>query len=205
MIKIIRYFHRNEIPLLLQIVTSSTVKCSKFKIVDNKLYQQAFDEEKWTNCEMLFRIAELDEQFSEYVISTIMNAHKIVPAIKTSDPYESQTYGVKLGGKIEGIVSALVNKILYENNENGNIGIFDFVATLLYRIVKAHAFHNGNKRTAILSISYILNAFGFYIVWANKSEIYIKVWEDLMILIASSSNMEKEITAKIKEKLIKST
>lgn len=164
MIKIISYFCIHEIPLLKELIINSASKCSKFKFLNNKLYQNPRNSEDWVVCEVYFQKTNLDEGFCKYVISTIMNAHRIVPSIKTSDPNEPQTYGTKIEGKIEGIVYALLDKIFYANKENDDFGVFDFVASLLYRIVKAHAFHNGNKRTAILSISYLLNAFGYYIV-----------------------------------------
>ncbi|GHU31425.1 hypothetical protein FACS1894166_02850 [Bacilli bacterium] len=110
----------------------------------------------------------VSEDLGNEIIDTIYKTHDLIPDIPTSDPDEEQTYGVKVKGAIEAVVISLANKYHYENR-----GIFTFISELLIRITNVHAFHNGNKRTAIVSISRILETFGYYLIWSQSSKAYI--------------------------------
>lgn len=167
------------------------------------LFQQNFGSNEFSQCEFNLNWIQLDFNFRKLIVDTIYKAHEIVPEIKTSEEYESQIYGVKIQGAIESEVDSLTNRYYYEDYETTSLGIIDFVSTLLHRLVKRHIFHNGNKRTALLTIAYLLNQFGFYIYSANDSSIYIKKWEKFMLEVANNDKEETLAVAEIK-KVIKS-
>jgi death-on-curing family protein len=103
---------------------------------------------------------ELNENLANQIAKLIYDSHKKVHLISTSNPKEEQDYSIQFKGKIEIVVESLVNKYSYDDN---NKGILEFISILLIRIARAHAWHNGNKRTAIISIHKILESFGYFI------------------------------------------
>lgn len=181
-----------------KIIYDSPKKCNIFEISDNG---ELLQNKKLV--EFNFLKINFDEKFSDFLIVLIHWVHKeIVPTIKTSEKYESQHYGVKHEGKIESVIEAVVNRFFYLEKRD----LFDFISILLFRITKAHAFHNGNKRTAIIFISHLLSMSGFYIVWSSKNDKYIQEWEKFMIEISSAqNNEEEEKVKKIKKRFINAT
>jgi death-on-curing family protein len=114
---------------------------------------------RWNELEIKMQKMEMNEKFANQIIKLIYAVHEIVPTIRTSDIAESQDYSVQFSQKIEGVVTSLVNMFSYENK-----GILEFISLLLIRIARAHAWHNGNKRTAIVSVSKLLSTLGYYII-----------------------------------------
>ena len=160
------YILHNEIDeATKKLILNTPKKCSIFKINNQELF---FKNKK---VELCFLKLNITEKLCNEIINLVYNSHKEVPKIKTSEKFEGQQYGVKTKGKIEGIVNGLFQKICYCSSEYDDI--FDIVSILLFRLTKAHAFHNGNKRTALLSISRILKMFGFYISWSSNNQKYI--------------------------------
>lgn len=188
-----------------QIIINTSMKCSVFKFEGNELYQD--------NKKIFFKFEKVlfNEDLYQNLVKLIHWIHsEIVPQIKTSNKYESQEYGVKHEGKIESVIYSIIIKFMNLEDNNEKKDLFDFVSILLFRITKAHAFHNGNKRTAILFVSYLLNSFGFYILWSSynddKNNKYIKEWEGFMIEISKQeNNKENEIIYNIKNKIVQST
>lgn len=192
-----------DISLFEEIFEKTPKRCSLYKLKNSILFQQNFGSNEFSQCEFNLNWIQLDINFRKLIVDTIYKAHEIVPEIKTSEEYESQIYGVKIQGAIESEVDSLTNRYYYEDYETTSLGIIDFVSTLLHRLVKRHIFHNGNKRTALLTIAYLLNQFGFYIYSANDSSIYIKKWEKFMLEVANNDKEETLAVAEIK-KVIKS-
>lgn len=190
---------QSDVLLFFEIYNETPKKCRLYKMINGVLHQKIFDSDKFYKCEFRLNQIELDDKFIKLIVDTIYKAHKIVPEIKTSDEFEPQTYGVKLDGAIESEVGSLTNRYFYENLSLTPLGILDFISTLLLRLVKRHIFHNGNKRTAILTIAYLFNQFGFYIYQAKNNDIYIKDWEDFMLNIADSNENETIAVEKIKQ------
>lgn len=182
-----------DVSLFEEIFEETPKRCSLYKLENNILFQKDFETNVFLQCEFRLNIIQIDINFRKLIVDTIYKAHKIVPDIKTSEEFESQTYGVKIKGAVESEVDSLTNRYYYEDYNTTSFGILDFVSTLLHRIVKRHIFHNGNKRTALITIAYLLNQFGFYIYRADNNNDYIKEWEDFMLEVADSN--EKEILA----------
>lgn len=191
----------SDVLLFSEIYDATPKKCRFYKMINGVLNQKNFDSDEFYKCEFQLNQIELDNKFTKLIVDTIYKAHKIVPEIKTSDVFEPQTYGVKLDGAIESEVDSLTYRYSYEDLSSTPLGILDFISTLLHRLVKRHIFHNGNKRTAILTIAYLLNQFGFYIYQAKNNDIYIKDWEEFMLNIADSNENEVIAVEKIKQKL----
>lgn len=190
----------------LKIINNSPkIASKKYESKNQSLFQKDFDGE-WKKCKLIIYKLEFNNDLSKKIIKLIFDTHEQIKNIKTSNLDEdSQEYGLMIGfqHKIDSVVNALVNKFSYQCEEKD---LFDFISVLLYRIIHAHAFNNGNKRTTLVSSANILKFFGFYIVWSSNFNKYIEEWQEFMLLIASSKEnkeCEDETIKKIKEKLLK--
>lgn len=119
-----------------------------------------------TKKEIIFRFIKLNfnEDFAKSIINSILEIHNnVVPNIKTSNELEIQEYGIMHKGNIEKLVYALIHKYMYYQDQEKNKDLFDFCSELLFKLTNEHIFYNGNKRTALITLSYVLSSFGFYL------------------------------------------
>ncbi len=138
-----------------QIISETPKRCSLFVMSpDHELY------EKGELVKVSLADVPFTEKLSDRIISIVLESHEQAKLIQTSNEFEPQQYGIKVPGKIEGVVSALVNKCSYDSSQ---YDLFDLLSILLFRLTKAHAFHNGNKRTSIITIARLLKICGFYL------------------------------------------
>ena len=90
--------------------------------------------------------------------------------------------GVDLG-KLESALNRITHWQLYENTEN----IFDIASLYAVAIAKAHAFLDGNKRTAMVTMLSYLKMQGV-IIKENQG------LDDVMVLVASSKMSMPELS-----------
>ncbi|WP_412032674.1 Fic family protein [Malacoplasma muris] len=173
--------------VILNIIIDTPNKCKLYEINSNGYYQLSKSQ---TNKQKIifkfwgFKNNEI-EKFYKYVVDYIYNAFNIIPNIKTSNQEEDNSYFIRHVGKIEQVVYALIDKYWDYGDQ------LKFVSELLINITHAHAFSNGNKRTALLSAWKVLDFFGLYLKFSGNKETYISNWEEFMINI-SSWNERKE-------------
>lgn len=90
----------------------------------------------------------------------------------------SKEQGLKGGvdlGKLESALNRIIHWQVYENTEN----IFDIAALYAVAIAKAHAFLDGNKRTAMVTMLSYLETQGIVIQENNGLD-------DIMVAVADS-------------------
>jgi prophage maintenance system killer protein len=73
------------------------------------------------------------EILANKIIEAIENAHKLVPSIKTNQ-IENQDYSVNHKGKLNAIITSIMNRLCYEEK----INIIDLVSEIVVRIARAH-------------------------------------------------------------------
>jgi hypothetical protein len=127
------YFEKKIDQSFIDNVLTNSENVSIFIKKDGELFSNSkfSDSQK---LEINMKCISLDQNFSNKLIELIHLVHEIIPSIKTSDLAESQDYSLQHKGKIEAVVSSLVNKFSYENK-----GLLEFVSLLLIRIARAHA------------------------------------------------------------------
>lgn len=107
----------------------------------------------------------------------ILKAHFLIIDFFSSSE-ENITYGVKdmnlLGSTLGRQIAGFGNYTKWKTYD-------ELCATLFYGIIKNHAFHDANKRTALLTLIYHLLKFGRVI------DVKQKYFEDLAVKIASNS------------------
>ena len=86
-------------------------------------------------------------------------------------------------GKLESALNRITHWQLYENTEN----IFDIASLYAVAIAKAHAFSDGNKRTAMVTMLSYLKMQGV-IIKENQG------LDDVMVLVASSKMSMSELS-----------
>lgn len=91
-------------------------------------------------------------------------------------------------GKLESALARIDNWILYENTDN----IFDIAALYAVAIAKAHAFPDGNKRTAMVTMLTYLDLQGIEIP-ANLG------LDDVMVDVASGQINFQQLSYHLKQ------
>ncbi len=134
------------------------------------------------------KISEKDYDES-YIITVddVLKAHYLICEYFENETGEQSLYGVKNYNLLSSAVArqsvSIGNVYKYKTN-------IDKAATVFYGLIKNHAFHDGNKRTALLSLLYFLYKIGRVptenqkrfeqlteIVAADKYESYNKAWK----------------------------
>ena len=94
-----------------------------------------------------------------YIISVedVLKAHYLICEYFESETGEQSLYGVRSFNLLSSAVArqSVSNGSVYKYKMN-----IDKAATVFYGLVKNHAFHDGNKRTALLSLLYFLYKIG---------------------------------------------
>ena len=94
-------------------------------------------------------------------------------------------------GKLQGALARIDNWILYENTDN----IFDIAALYAIAIAKAHAFPDGNKRTALVTLLTYLDLQGVEIPPNHHlDEVMVKVAAGEIDFLRLSAYLQKIAT-----------
>lgn len=143
----------------------------------------------------------IKNQNVEYITLTIDNMEQICDCItniiyhsfnqmQNLDNTENQQYFEKYNGKVSQIVYSLIDKYI----DNGNQ--IEMVCELLVRLIQAHTFSNGNKRTSLITISNVLNFFGLSLdIKENQIEDYVN------FMLNVSAYKEKDVRDSLYSKL----
>lgn len=143
----------------------------------------------------------IKNQNVEYITLTIDNMEQICDCItniiyhsfnqmQNLDNTENQQYFEKYNGKVSQIVYSLIDKYI----DNGNQ--IEMVCELLVRLIQAHTFSNGNKRTSLITISNVLNFFGLNLdIKENQIEDYVN------FMLNVSAYKEKDVRDSLYSKL----
>lgn len=102
----------------------------------------------------------LDKDFDDsYIISVddVLKAHYLICEYFEEETGAQSLYGVKNYNLLSSAVAR--QSVAIGNTYKYNNGI-EKAATVFYGLVKNHAFHDGNKRTALLSLLYFLYKIG---------------------------------------------
>lgn len=119
-------------------------------------------------------------------ISTVLQAHYILAHYFTDDSADSEIEKMLVGVRsFDLLSSALCRQIVSFDGRRKYSDNIDICSTLFFGLTKNHAFHDGNKRTALLILLYQLSLFGYY----PKQE--LKQFEDLVLAVADSKLSEK--------------
>jgi len=96
-------------------------------------------------------------------VSDVLKAHYILADYFTDptaeDEIESMLVGVR---SFNLLTSAICRQICGYNGKRKYTNNIEICATLFYGLVKNHAFHDGNKRTALLTLLAQLQAYNYY-------------------------------------------
>lgn len=112
--------------------------------------------ESYNKEKLQISIRDYDES---YIISVedVLKAHYLICEYFESETGERSLYGVKSFNLLSSAVArqsvSIGNVYKYKTN-------IDKAATVFYGLVKNHAFHDGNKRTALLSLLFFLYKIG---------------------------------------------
>lgn len=92
---------------------------------------------------------------SSYIITVedVLKAHYLICEYFENETGEISLFGLKNYNLLASAVAR--QSVSFGNSYKYNLGI-EKAATLFYGLVKNHAFHDGNKRTALLSLLYFL-------------------------------------------------
>lgn len=127
---------------------------------------------------------ELDEEFADFLVKLVNKAYEISKKIK-----QEGIYGEKRPGQIKATIYSLVQK--WSNTPD--ITIKDMANELLYSFATRHKFHNGNKRTALVTCVLFLQFCGLFLRYTNSDEItYMKHWEPIIKDIISQKHANKK-------------
>ncbi|MBR5941434.1 MAG: type II toxin-antitoxin system death-on-curing family toxin [Neisseriaceae bacterium] len=95
-------------------------------------------------------------------------------------------------GKLESAINRITHWQLYENTDN----IFDIAALYAIAIAKAHAFSDGNKRTAMVTMLSYLETQGVVIQEDTGLD-------DIMVAVADSQISLEELSLFLQEHIVK--
>lgn len=111
----------------------------------------------------LKKCAELDFDVDLINMSDVLKAHYILADyftdISSGEQVEKMLVGVR---SYDLLASALGRQNVEYGGKRKYTNKIDICATLFYGLVKDHAFHDGNKRTALLILLYQLQKYGYY-------------------------------------------
>ena len=68
----------------------------------------------------------------------------------------------------------------YSYNDNSENLFFEFARDIFIRVLTGHILGNGNKRTAVVFLKYVLKTFGFYFKWTESNYKNYSVYEDII-------------------------
>lgn len=119
-------------------------------------------------------------------IENVLQAHYIIADYFTDPSANNKTETMLVGLRNQNLLaSALCRQTVSYNGQNKYNNPIDICSTLFFGLVKDHAFHDGNKRTALLILLSQLNSYGYY---PKKN---FKEFEKLVLAIASNTLSEK--------------
>ena len=152
------------------------VHCLYFlTLKDKQLAQKKFEKQRdgLTHPLHLEKL-KLNEYLKQQIILIIEAAHKAAQKIRE----KSSTYGEKYEGGIDSLVTSLIMKWSYYDDQS----IIFFMAELFFDIATKHYFYNGNKRTSILTLFYLSRMLGYYFSWSKMygSETGVALYEWLV-------------------------
>lgn len=99
-----------------------------------------------------------------------------------SDPSSENIEKMLVGLRSSDLLySALSRQTISYNGHSKYTNPIDICSTLFYGLVKNHSFSDGNKRTALLTLLYQLNLFGYY------PSCSVKNYEKLVVAVAANS------------------
>lgn len=116
----------------------------------------------------------------------ILRAHYILADYFTDPTADIQAERMLVGVRnIDLLASAVSRQVCCFGGIRKYSDNFDICSTLFFGLVKNHAFHDGNKRTALLTLLNQLLLYGYY----PKSN--IKAFENLVLCVADNSLPDK--------------
>lgn len=126
----------------------------------------------------LKRVSEKDRN-PNFIVSVeeVIKAHYLICSRFETEEGKSALYGIR---DYNLLVSALSRQVVIFSGEEKYTNPLDKCATLYFGLVKNHAFHDANKRIALLTALYALAKIGRY------PTNYQDEFERLTVLIASS-------------------
>ncbi|ATZ16726.1 death-on-curing family protein [Entomoplasma freundtii] len=126
-----------------------------------------------------------DESLVKILINVVEAAHSLAQTVTS----ERGVYGEKGKGAVEATINSLVQKWSYATTP---LTALDLSAELLYSFLTRHKFHNGNKRTALLTAIIFLEVCGFFIK-IDPRKGYLKDWEHYVIkIVEDTKNLSEE-------------
>lgn len=141
----------------------------------------------------LKKVSEKDRN-PNFIVSVeeVIKAHYLICSHFETEEGKSALYGIR---DYNLLASALSRQSVIFSGEEKYTNPLDKCATLYFGLVKNHAFHDGNKRIALLITLYALAKIGRY------PTNYQDEFERLTVLIASSELPKGEEVTKISELL----
>lgn len=126
---------------------------------------------------------DLPELAEPYInISTALQAHYILAHYFTDESADSEVEKMLVGVRSYDLLSsALCRQIVSFNGKRKYNSPLEICSTLFLGLTKNHAFHDGNKRTALLVLLYQLSLYGYY----PKQE--LNKFERLVLSVAEDS------------------
>lgn len=107
---------------------------------------------------------------------------------------EESRYGLKDPGKLDAIIHAcraeLFGHVQYP-------GVVEKAAAFWFKLADSQCFHNGNKRTALLTALFVLSLNGFELANVDGNELY-----DISLKIANKSMSQSEVARFIRLNLL---
>lgn len=96
-------------------------------------------------------------------VSTVLQAHYILAHYFTDDSAAEEVEKMLVGVRSYDLLcSALCRQTVSYCGQLKYSDKMDICSTLFFGLVKNHAFHDGNKRTALLVLLYQLSLYGYY-------------------------------------------
>lgn len=129
---------------------------------------------------------ELEMENDLINVSDVLKAHYIL-----ADYFTDSSSGEEIESMLVGVrsynllASALGRQFVGFNGKRKYTDKLDICSTLFYGLIKDHAFHDGNKRTALLILLYQLQKYGYY---PQKK---FNEFEKLVVAIADNALSEK--------------
>ncbi|MGL4951083.1 MAG: type II toxin-antitoxin system death-on-curing family toxin [Mycoplasma sp.] len=121
----------------------------------------------------------LDEDYQKQIINIVKESHIFISLEENNDKTTDQFFGQKIENGVESTIDSIINRFCYEDD----FLLANFVSLIFIRLIKNHCFHNGNKRTALVSLLKILELYNIGLDLSKTKEI-----ENLIINVAATND-----------------
>ena len=124
-------------------------------------------------------------------VEEVLRAHFLVANFFADDNNGMGTTGPRNGGRL--LLSTMARQTVEYDGRSKWHGLFQIAATMLFGLVKNHPFHDGNKRTALLSVLHLLEKRG----WTAAVE--KKLLENLVAGVAGNRYRKNDLYIYLRE------